>query len=114
MVVCFSAEAPLHGDGYFNLIGSNKHSWGWNLKTLKLAHDDNGVGNDDNENNIDRPDVLGDEKSEVSYPAAPYITGNFLVPEQIFSKLPFLEFLRTLVKSVINAAYLNLSLVIGY
>jgi hypothetical protein len=32
-------HAPLKGVGYENLVGRNRHSWGWNLETLSLHHD---------------------------------------------------------------------------
>jgi hypothetical protein len=31
-------DAPVHGDGYINLVGSNCNSWGWNLNDLFLYH----------------------------------------------------------------------------
>jgi len=32
-------DAPLHGDGYFALLGSNRQSWGWNIPGKMLTHD---------------------------------------------------------------------------
>ena len=84
---CFSAEAPLHGEGYINLIGGNKFSWGWNLKTLKLVHDDDDGGNDDNENRVEPSDANGVEKRGVAYPACDDDDDDdFSVPEQFFSE----------------------------
>jgi len=34
-----TADAPLHSVGYHSLVGSNAHSWGWDLGRNKLNHD---------------------------------------------------------------------------
>ena len=31
-------DAPLHGEGYFALLGSNQQSWGWNIPGKMLTH----------------------------------------------------------------------------
>lgn len=32
-------DAPLQGNGYFALLGSNQDSWGWNIPGKVLTHD---------------------------------------------------------------------------
>ena len=34
-----TVEAPVHSVGYQSLVGSNEHSWGWDLGRNKVYHD---------------------------------------------------------------------------
>jgi hypothetical protein len=36
-----SVESPVHSVGYLGLVGSNEHSWGWDLGRCKANHDSN-------------------------------------------------------------------------
>ena len=31
-------KAPLHGEGYYSLLGKDSHSWGWDISSNKLQH----------------------------------------------------------------------------
>ena len=37
MTVC-CRDAPLHTAGYTSLVGSNQHSWGWDLGRCRAFH----------------------------------------------------------------------------
>ena len=37
MIVC-CRDAPLHTAGYTSLVGSNQHSWGWDLGRCRAFH----------------------------------------------------------------------------
>jgi len=45
MIGVSTKEAPLQCSGYKPLLGSNKHSWGWNLVHNVLAHNAISHGN---------------------------------------------------------------------
>lgn len=47
-------EASVHAPGYIALVGSNQHSWGWNLVENNLVHDGNCVGTYPRLNNAPR------------------------------------------------------------
>ena len=37
MTIC-CRDAPLHTAGYTSLVGSNQHSWGWDLGRCRAFH----------------------------------------------------------------------------
>ena len=38
MIFLLLVEAPVHSVGYQSLVGSNEHSWGWDLGRNKVYH----------------------------------------------------------------------------
>ncbi|XP_065564799.1 protein gustavus-like isoform X2 [Artemia franciscana] len=83
-----TSEAPLHSVGYQSLIGSNEHSWGWDLGRNKLFHD--------NRNN----------NGGVTYPASLKNDETFVVPDKF---LVVLDMDEGTMSFVVDGQYLGVA-----
>lgn len=68
----FAVEAPVHSVGYHSLVGSNEHSWGWDLGRNKVYHDSK-----------NRPGMV--------YPANLKPDETFVVPDKFLRELNFFQ-----------------------
>lgn len=64
-----TADAPLHAVGYSSLVGSDCHSWGWDLGRSQACHDD----------------------KSTAYPPSLTVEESFVVPDKFFMVLDMEE-----------------------